>query len=278
MSDNLLAPIASLVVPEAGALLARAESSLEAARLIVIDGQPMYEIAAGELKDVKRAAARLDADRRKLVDPLNTVVKEINARYRPAAQFLEQAELIIKTAMDAYVVEQERLAAEERRRAEAIAAAERRRLAEEAEAARKAAEAEQKRLAEEAAEAQRKGDADAAAAAAAEAAIVEQNAAAQVAAIEATADVIVAPVVVAPAPTAAGISTAKTWDWEIDEEAGGKVAAIKAIASALDKDPSVADLLTIDGVKMRARVRALGKHLNIQGIRVFEKRTVRAAA
>jgi hypothetical protein len=264
----------------------------------------MFGIAADELRAVKAAANKLDADRREIVDPLNKVVKTINDRYRPAGEFLAEAEKIIKAAMLGYQNEQDRIAAEAKRKAEEAAAEERRRLAEEArlreakaEAERQAiakaeadraaaAKAERERIQREADEAKAKGDAEAArradeaaaaarvadeaaaAIAAQQQAQVTQAAALDVAAIEQISAVIVA----APPPVmakTAGISTAKGWDFRVVD----KLALIRYVA----EHPEFVDVLIEDSVRLRGLVKGLGKSLPLAGVEVFSKSTLRAA-
>jgi len=142
--------------PEAGALNKSAETFLITAQTIVIDGPEMYQTAASELQQIKRKAKDLEAQRVDLVTPLNATVKKINDLFRAPAEFLERAEKTIKSSMITYDQEQERIAAEERRKAEEAAARERARIRAEAEAAEARRQAEENRLREEAAAAERK--------------------------------------------------------------------------------------------------------------------------
>ncbi len=141
--------------PDAGALNKTAEGFLSSARAITIDGPDMYQMAAGELQQIKRKAKDLEEQRVGLVTPLNSVVKKINDMFRAPLEFLSQAEVTIKGAMITYDREQERIAAEARRKAEEAAARERSRLEAEAAAAAAKAKAEEDRLRAEADAAER---------------------------------------------------------------------------------------------------------------------------
>lgn len=141
--------------PEAGALNKSAETFLVVAQSITIDSPEMYQTAASELMQIKRKAHDLEAQRVDLVTPLNATVRKINDLFRAPMDFLARAEQTIKNAMIAYDQEQERLAAEERRKAEEAAARERARLQAEAAAVEARRQAEEARLRDEAAAAER---------------------------------------------------------------------------------------------------------------------------
>lgn len=165
--------------------------------------------------------------------------------------------------------------AEQRRIAEAeaerqrLATAERQRLEDEAAAARAAGDAAAAAEAEAAAARQREADAAAAAQAEQAAATAQQNAALEVSAIEQVSAVVVAvPPAAAPAKVA-GISTAKTVDFEVTD----LFALVKHIAA----NPALINLVRADDVKLRAYVRSLGMSTNLPGVKVGEKKTLRAA-
>lgn len=141
--------------PEAGALNKSAETFLIVAQSITIDSPEMYQTAGSELQQIKRKAKDLEAQRVDLVTPLNATVKKINDLFRSPLDYLSRAEQTIKSAMITYDREQERKAAEERRKAEEAAARERARLQAEAAAAEARRVAEENRLREEAAAAER---------------------------------------------------------------------------------------------------------------------------
>lgn len=151
MAENL-----TIQTPDAGALNKSAENFLASARSIVIDSPEMYQTAVTELQQIKRKSKDLEEQRVGLVAPLNAVVKKINDMFRAPLEFLAQAESTIKGAMITFDREQERIAAENRRKAEEAAAKERARLQAEAAAAEAKAKAEEDRLRAEAQAAERK--------------------------------------------------------------------------------------------------------------------------
>lgn len=147
--------VININAPEAGALNKSAETFLVSAQSITIDSPEMYQTAASELQAIKRKAKDLEAQRVDLVTPLNATVKKINDLFRAPLDFLNRAETTIKASMITFDKEQERRAAEERRKAEEAAAKERARIQAEAAAAEAKAKAEQDRLRAEAEAAER---------------------------------------------------------------------------------------------------------------------------
>lgn len=103
------------------------------------------EIAAGVLREVAQKRDEIDGLRKRWVEPLKSVAKEIDAAFRPAIKSLEAAEAAIKGLLAEYSRAEEARRVEAARKLEA-AAAEARRV----EAARVAAEAaeETRRVAE----------------------------------------------------------------------------------------------------------------------------------
>lgn len=210
-----------------------------------------YEGGAEELKRVKAAAARVEAERVKIVGPLNASLKAANDFFRAPAERLKQIEGIIKARLLDFQQAQERKRAEEQRQRDLEAQRERQRLEaiarearekeaaaqrlrdEEARIAREAAEAEQRRLAAAAAAAKAAGDAEAQAKAEREAAERrEADAAAQrqrdadAEAARLTAEAkaekfderaaaVVASVAQAETPKVKGISTRKVWKFDV---------------------------------------------------------------
>lgn len=266
---NPLAALSAIQTPDEAQLTTRAQQALRMVESMVIDSPETYSLAADELKAIKAKANTIEDQRTSITGPINKALKAINDLFRGPAALLANAEQIIKGKMLGYQQEQERIAAEERRRAEEAAAAERRRLEEEAAARQREADAEAKRLAEAAQAAAATGDTAAAEQAQRQAETVQQNAALEVAAIQSSAEVITAPVVAAPVVKAVGISTAKTLDFEVQD--------VGALIQHVAANPQLQSLLRVDEVKLRAYVRGLGMSANLPGVRVFEKKTLRAA-
>lgn len=272
--DNILAPIAALTLPDSAALAGRAQQALAFIESFTIDSQETYSLAAEELQAIKSRANALEAQRTGIAGPINKALKAINDLFRGPADMLAQGETALKRKMLAWTAEQERIAAEERRRAEEAAAAERRRL--EAEAAERQAEAQ--RQAAAAAAAQQAGDAQAAALA--QAAADRAHAEAQT--VAETAQMVVAPVLQVAKPAAKGIATTTRIDFDVTSLrllvayiATGKVYEEGDAALA---HPELLGLLKTDDVRLRAYVRGLGTACNLPGVRVFEDRSISARA
>lgn len=238
-------------------LSGQAQAALASARDLIIDSPSMYELAAEELKQIKTLQKTVEEKRTAITGPLNAALKAVNDLFRAPKEYLEQAEQACKRPMVTYVQEQERIAAEARRKAEEAARQERERLAaiqrqQEAEA-RAAVEAAQ-RAQREAAEAAARGDAEAAARAQeearqqaqqAEAAAAEANAAAQ------TAEVITMPVA-APAPAkVAGVAGRVNYAAQVDD--------FMALVRAVAEGKAPAECLVANDKFLGAQARAFKK-------------------
>jgi hypothetical protein len=261
-SDNILAPVASLTLPDSAALSSRAQQALAFIQSFQIDSADTYSLAADELRAIKVRANAIEDQRTGITGPINKALKAINDLFRGPADLLGQAERTLKSKMLAWDQEQERIAAEARRRADEIAAAERKRLEEEAAVKQREAEAQAKA----AAAASAAGDEQAAAIAQANA----QRAHAEAQATATTAQMVVAPVVAIEKPKAAGISTSKKVDFEVTD----LLALVKHIAV----HPELINLLQADSVKLRAYVKGVGMACALPGVRVFEDRVMSARA
>ncbi len=100
--------------------------------------------AGDDLKAVKALAKQLEEKRTAITQPLNQALREINALFKPAKDWLKQAEHLLKDKLLAYQAEQDRVARELQAKAEALARKEREKLE------RRAAKAEAKGKAEKA--------------------------------------------------------------------------------------------------------------------------------
>lgn len=238
---------------------------LALARTIVIADQTMYEVAVDELRAIKAKITSREEQRRSLVDPLNAVVKRINALFKPGTEAMEQGEAVIKGAMLAYDAKVRAEAAAERRRLEAIAAEEQRQI-------------EERRRAEEA---RLIAERDAANQRVAQAATLDEQAAAsmelaktQVAidrvnieASTATLATVAASHVEVTTPKAKGASTATGFDYEV-------LNWDRWVEHCVGKD--LHGLVIEDSVKMRAHVKANGLKAAVPNVlAVWEKGTVR---
>jgi colicin import membrane protein len=262
-TDNILAPLASLALPDSGKLTARAEAALKFINEFRIKTAEDYDFAAEEQRAIKAKANTHEQSRTAITGPLNQALKAINALFGGPAALFDQGEIILKRKMLAYSTEQRRIADEARAQAEAAAAAERKRLADEA-AAHQAAAQEQAAAAVAAAAA---GDAQAAelAQAAAERAQAEAAAAATTAQM-----VVAAPALVPAPPKAKGIATSLKVDFEVMN--------LHELVKHVAANPQLINLLRADDVKLRAYVRGLGVSAELPGVRVFTTETMSARA
>lgn len=114
--------------PNALELTASKDKFTELANSIVITDQVSLERAAKFLLDNKTEQKRLDEERRGFVDPLNKVVKDLNAKYKPISDALTSAESIVKGKISKYTAEQERIQREAQAEAERKAEQQRQKL------------------------------------------------------------------------------------------------------------------------------------------------------
>lgn len=261
-TDSILAPVASLILPDSAALTGRAQKALAFIQSFEVETAEDYSLAADELRAIKQRANAIEEQRTGITGPINQALRAVNALFKGPAELLAQAESILKRKMLGYQQEQERIAAEARRKAEEAAAAERKRLEEEAAARQREAEA------QAAAAAKAKAEGDAQAAALAQAAAQRAQAEAQAAAT--TAQVITAPVVAVEKPAAKGISTSTKVDFE--------VTSLHELVVHIAAHPELINLLQADAVKLRAYVRGLGAACALPGVRVFETAVMSARA
>ena len=129
-------------------------STLDSALEITVTSASEYQSASYFLKTIKDRLNQSEATRTSIVKPINDVVKTVNALFRSPTDRLKEAEGTVKAAMLKYTTEQERIAAEARRKAEEEARKERERI----EALEREKRAEVQRAAQEAEEAKKRGD------------------------------------------------------------------------------------------------------------------------
>lgn len=259
-TENPLAPLAALTIPDSAALTTKAQTALAFIQAFEVDSPETYLLAADELKAIKTRTNTLEAQRTGITGPINAGLRAINDLFRGPADLLAQGERILKGKMLAWQQEQERIAAEQRRRAEEAAAAERRRLEEEAAARQREAEAQ----AAAAVAAAAAGDQAAAQASIAAA----ERATSEAAAATISAQVVVAPIVPVDKSTAKGISTAKKLDFEVFD--------LHALVKHIAAHTELLGLVTADNIRLRAYVNGVGLACALPGVRVFEKRVMSA--
>lgn len=245
------------------ALQNEAQRALAFANDLIIDSPTMLDAAGDDLKRVKGLQKDVEEKRTSITGPLNQAVKAVNDLFRPAADYLKQAEATLKKAILIYQTEQELAAAKARKEAEAAARAERERLAAiEREAQQKALLAQQEAQAAAAA-----GDKAAAEAAAAEAVAAQQQA--QIAAI--TANVLTVTPTAEEAPKVAGISGRVTYAAQVVD----LLALIKAVAAG----QAPVQCLQADSKFLSAQARAYKQAGQLfPGVMVTAERSISARA
>lgn len=221
----------------------QAKRMLAGAEEYTIDSDELLAAAGEDLQRIKGLQKTVEDTRKSITDPLFKAKQAVDALFKAPADFLAQAERVLKGSMLTYTTEQERKAAEARRQAEEKARVERERLAAEERARQEAAE--KARREAEAAAAAGNAIAAAEAAARAEQAQAEADAAAQEAAV-----VTLPPVVTAPARVT-GISSRTTYSAQVDD----LLALVKAVAEG--KAP--VEALQANTVFLGAQARAFKK-------------------
>lgn len=120
------------------ALFSRSRASLSAAQEYEIRTPEDAEGVGATLREVKGLAKELEEKRTAITGPINQALREVNALFKPAKEWLGQAEQLLKGKMLTYQNEQDRIARELQAEADALARKEREKLE------RRAAKAEKK--------------------------------------------------------------------------------------------------------------------------------------
>lgn len=231
--------------------------ALESAKVLVIDSDTMYELAAEELGTVKTTLVQLETMREAVSKPLFQAQKANNDNFKVIKAPWEQAESTLKTAMLGWVEKKEAEAEAARKQAEADAAAARKEAEEREAEARKQAEAALEKAAGAGTE-----EAQVEAMAQAEQAEAQAESFALEAAIVAAAPVFV------PRPSAVGTQLRGTWKATVED----KLALIRHIAANAEANPDLLLLVDIDAASLNRRAKALERNLNLPGVKpVFER-------
>lgn len=242
---------------QSGELLQEATRALSEASAYVIDSPDMYELAAGELMQVKKRAKAINELRLSLTRPIDEAKKRIMDLFTPAIERYTQAERTIKDAMLVYDNEQERIRKQKEAEARKAREEQERQAREAARAAEEAA-----RAARIAAQEEKNAEAKKAAE---EAARQAEQAAAQKAAEQQA--IVAAPVLVADTkPKVKGVSRRSTYSAEIVD----MLALVKAVAEG--KQPI--ELLQPDMKVINGMARSLKHALDIPGVKVVENKDI----
>ncbi|AOJ69362.1 hypothetical protein [Burkholderia savannae] len=263
-------PLVNLQVPQPEQTLFKsATNALEMAKAYTIDSADMRDLAARELTKIKGLQKDVEAKRKGITQPIDAAKKAVMDLFRAPTDYLEQAEALLKKAIQGYDREQERLRIAEQARLEEAARQERARLEQEAAAREAAAQAEAQAIQRQAEQAAAAGDVESAARLNAEAESRVEQGAAEVATLQTTATLVTAPVVAAPVRTA-GVSTRKVWKAEVSD----KLALIRYVAA----HPEYVDLLDANMPAVNKIALALKKNCPLDGVHVFEDDVIAARA
>lgn len=97
-------PKMALVVKEAQALTADTQKALDYVRRMEVRTMPEAQHAVGVVREIKGEMAKADGLRRRWVDPLNAVVKDINGFFKDGTAHLDAAEEMGKDKIAACVI------------------------------------------------------------------------------------------------------------------------------------------------------------------------------
>lgn len=106
-----------------------AQTALDEVKSFFIASDQQMITGKALLDRIKKAGRDTEAQRLDDVQDITRAVARMNAKYKPTATILKEAEKILKDKMSDYITEQHRVAAEERRKAEEAEEKERERLA-----------------------------------------------------------------------------------------------------------------------------------------------------
>ncbi len=306
-ADDILAPVKGLQLPDTIAANRTASNAVRMADSFVIATAEDFTMAADELQSIKGKWNRLEAQRTAITGPMNTALAGINNLFRGPMTMLKTAEATLKGSMLVYTEEQERIAAEKKRKEDEERAAAQKKLDDAAREIEQKAANDRQAIADEAARLQRENaerldqlekqaieagqngntaeleaieeqigtlveSGDLASRQAREqSAQIDESATIEASNLRAASTQTTSMVSTYSAPAkAAGVSKSVTYDWELIDMAK----LVKHIA----ENPSLANLLMPDSVKMRAYVKSLGDNANLPGVRVFTKGTISSRA
>lgn len=100
------------------ALFRLSATFLENAKKSKVTSSEMAIGAGYDLKEIKKLGKELEQKRTSITGPINKALKEINALFKPAKNWLAEAERIVKGKLLYYQAEQDRIAQEAQRKAD----------------------------------------------------------------------------------------------------------------------------------------------------------------
>jgi len=119
-----------LISTETKTLMLKAVEYVGGLEVILVDTDEQLENVSTLCSTIKKHKALMDEERKKIVGPLNTKVKSVNAEFREVTDKLHNGEVVLKAAMSSYMIEQERKAKAEAAKKEAEAEERRRKVQE----------------------------------------------------------------------------------------------------------------------------------------------------
>lgn len=249
-------------------LLNRSDELLDESKDLIIDCQAMRDVAGELVRTMATMKSAIETRRLETTRPFDAAKKSIMGWVAPVTDRLDQAIELVKGKIIADNREQQRIAAEAQRKADAEAAAERARIAAAAAAQAAATEAAAKKLRDEAAAAAASGDSVKAARLEQRAESKEEAGAATVQALHTTAAQTVAHVVAPVANRVAGVSTREKWNVSITS----KIDLIRYVA----EHPEQVDLLDVNLSNLKALAKVQKTNLKIPGVQAYDEGTVSA--
>jgi hypothetical protein len=210
-------------------------ATAEAARL-TIDDQFTFEYAAEILKVQASGADDVEAERLKLVEPINSAKTKVQAFFKQWSDDYAAASLTIRKKMQAHMDAEKAKARKAQAEAEEASRKERERLKAEADALRAANKPE------------------------------------AAAAVDQVVQVISAPIASAPPPVAKGISTRKNWKCRREPEA---VDVLK-LAAFVIAHPEHAGLIAPEWSNLDKMAKAMEDRFNVPGVQAFNDEGISA--
>lgn len=110
------------------ALFRRSQTYLAMARGREVRTADGAKVSAADLLEIKALAKRVEDQRTAITRPINEALREVNALFKPAKDWLAEAETILKGKLLAFQQEQQRIAREAQARADEETRKERERL------------------------------------------------------------------------------------------------------------------------------------------------------
>lgn len=248
--------------PRSEVLLANVKALLTPAELLVIDCDPMLEIAKGELVAIKNQVKQLEDARFSITRPLDEAKKNAMAVFKPAEEYLAGEDKLIRSKVNTYLQIQESKRREEQARVDAELKAKREAAEREAAAIAAKAKADADALATAAKAAEAAGDFARSAELAVESAQVAEAGAFESAMVEQAVPSVADVVPVDSKVT--GLSVRSPWK--------GRVTDMKKFVAYIAANPQYMGLLKVDDVAVNAQAKAMKENCNIDGMQTYQDR------